>query len=230
MMLGQHIINAILRPPLGWFLPYDVEGQQNLPLQGPVLVMMNHINFLDVIMPAMFLPRDVVMLSKIENFRAPFLGFLVRAYGSLPLRRGEADREAMRLSLDTLKKGQVLVIAPEGTRSGHGRLQPGHDGLAFVGTQANVPVVPIAMYGHERFWPNIKRLRRTPLHVRVGPAFRFVVQGRPRRGDLHAMTEEAMSRLAALMPPENRGAYPLAAAPGYRYTETCRPAPAREVV
>ena len=63
MMLGQHIINAILRPLCALLVPYDVEAQQNLPGQGPVLVMINHINLLDVVMPGMFLPRDVVMLS-----------------------------------------------------------------------------------------------------------------------------------------------------------------------
>jgi len=207
VILGQRIINAILRPLMALVLPYDVQGCENLPARGPAVVMMNHVNLLDVVMPGMFLPRDVVMLSKIENFQAPVLGLFVRAYGALPLRRGEADIEAVRLSLETLKRGQVLVIAPEGTRSGDGRLQPGRDGLAFVAALANVPVVPMAMYGHENWLSNLKRLRRTPLHVRVGQPFRFRVNGRRRRDELKAMTREAMYRLAALLPPEQRGDY-----------------------
>lgn len=228
MILGQRIINAMLRPLVALFLPYDVEGQKNLPAEGPVIVMMNHINFVDVIMPAMFLPRDVVMLSKIENFRTPVFGLFVRAYGSLAVRRGELDLQAMRLSLQALKKGQVLVIAPEGTRSGHGRLQGGHDGLAFVAAQAGVPVVPFVMYGHESFWHRLTRLRRTRLHIRVGEPFRFVTGGRPRRDELHGMTDEAMYRLAALLPPEFRGVYANSSQATSRYTEPYRPVQLRE--
>lgn len=207
MMLGQRIINAILRPLFALFLPYDVEGQDNLPAEGPVIVMINHINLLDVVIPGMFLPRDVVMLSKVEVFDTPVLGLFARAYGALPLRRGEADVGAIRLALSVLKKGQVLVIAPEGTRSESGKLQPGRDGLAFVATRANVPVVPMVMYGHEGFAKRLARLRRTPLHIRVGEPFRFELQGRQRRVELRAMTEQAMYRLAQLLPPEYRGIY-----------------------
>ncbi len=227
-MLGQRIINAILRPLFALFLPYDVEGRENLPAEGPVLVMINHINLLDVVMPGMFLPRDVVMLSKIENFRAPVLGLLTRAYGALPLHRGEADLEAMRLSLETLKKGKVLVIAPEGTRSKDAKLQPGHDGLAFVASQASVPVVPFAMYGHEHWIQNLKRLGPTRLHIRVGEPFHFVVSGRRRRAELTAMTQEAMYRMAAILPAEYRGVYADMGRATSRYVEPWRPSPSEQ--
>ncbi len=207
MILGQWIISAIVRPLVALALPYDVEGQRNLPRHGPVVVVMNHINLLDVVLPGLFLPRQVIMLSKIENFRAPVLGLFVRAYGSLPLHRGEVDLQAIRLSLGALKKGQVLVIAPEGTRSGHGRLQRALEGFAFVAAQANVPVVPFVQYGHENFLDNLKHLRRTRLHIRVGEPFRFRLSGRRQRSELRAMTDEAMYRLAALLPPEYRGVY-----------------------
>ena len=223
MMLGQRFIKAVLRPLMALFLPYDVQGRENLPREGPVVVLMNHINLLDVVTPGLFLPRDVVMLSKIENFRAPLLGFFVRMYGCLPVRRGEVDLQAMRLSLHALQKGRVLVIAPEGTRSGHGRLQAGHEGMAFVAAQADVPVVPFVTYGHERFKENLKRLRRTPMHVRIGEPFRFVLTGRRGRGELRGMTDEAMCRLAALLPPEYRGAYADAARATTCHTEPCRP-------
>ncbi len=228
MMLGQRFITAVLRPLMALLLPYDVQGQENLPRHGPVAVLMNHINLLDVVTPGLFLPRDVVMLSKIENLRAPVLGLFVRMYGCLPVRRGEVDLQAMRLSLQALKKGQVLVIAPEGTRSGHGRLQTGHEGMAFVAAQANVPVVPFVTYGHERFWHNLAHLRRTPMHIRIGEPFRFALTGRRQRDELRGMTDEAMFRLAALLPPEYRGAYADAGCSLGRYTEPYQPSAAGE--
>ena len=228
MILGQRIINAILRPLIALFLPYDVEGIENLPAEGPVLVLMNHVNLVDVVLPGMFLPRDVVMLAKVDLFRAPVLGLFVRAYGALPVRRGEADLQAMRLSLQVLQKGQVLVIAPEGTRSGHGRLQPGREGGALVAALADAPVVPWVQYGHEHYLSGLKRLRRTRLHVRVGEPFRFLLTGHRRREELRAMTEEAMYRLAALLPPEYRGVYAGVEGYTFRYTEPCRPTPVPE--
>ncbi len=224
MLIGQRIINCLLWAPVALLLPWDVHGIENLPREGPVLVLMNHINFLDVIMPAFFLPRDVVMLSKIENFHLPLLGFFVWAYGSLSVRRGQLDLQAMRGSLAVLKQGQVLCIAPEGTRSGHGRLQPGHEGAAFVAAQADVPVVPIVGYGHEQFIRNIKRLRPTRWHIRVGEPFRFVQRGGRLRDDLRPMTDEAMRRMAALLPPEYRGAFADRGQEAYEYTEPWRPA------
>lgn len=226
MMVGQRIINALLRPLVALLLPYDVQGTENLPASGPVLVMLNHTNLVDVILPAMFLPRDVVMLSKIENFRVPVLGLFVRAYGAIPLRRGQADLQAVRLSLKALKEGRVLAIAPEGTRSGHGRLQRGHEGLAFVAAQSGVPIVPFAIYGHADCFANLKRLRRTRLHIRVGEPFYLLSQGRPRREELRAMTDEAMYRLAAALPPEYRGEYAAGERASFRYTARCQPAPA----
>ena len=219
MILGQRIINAILRPLIALFLPYRVEGVENLPSEGPVLVLMNHVNLVDVVLPGMFLPRDVVMLAKVDLFRAPVLGLFVRAYGAVPVRRGEADLQAMRLSLEVLRRGQVLVIAPEGTRSEHGRLQRGREGAALVAALTEVPVVPFVQYGHENYLARLKGLRKTPLYVRVGKPFRFLLRGHRRRDELRAMTDEAMYRLAELLPPEYRGVYGDVEAYTYRYTE-----------
>ena len=221
---GQWLITAVLKPLFGLLLPYDVEGQENLPPEGPAIVLMNHVNFLDVVAPGTFLRRQVVMLSKVENFSLPVLGPFVRAYGSLPIHRGEVDLTAVRLSLRALERGQVLVVAPEGTRSGDGRLQPGHDGLAFLATRAGVPVVPFVSYGHEHYMSTFKRLRRPRLHIRVGKPFRFVARGHLRRSDLRPMTDEAMYRLAALLPPEYRGAYADLSRATSRYTEPYEPA------
>ena len=103
------------------------------------------------------------------------------------------------------------MIAPEGKRSGHGRLQEARDGLAYIALRTGAPVVPVAVSGTERFWANLLRLRKTNARIEIGEMFRLEPPDgqatRPRREDLQAMTREAMYRLARLLPERNRGAY-----------------------
>jgi 1-acyl-sn-glycerol-3-phosphate acyltransferase len=144
----------------------------------------------------------------VENFWHPILGILVRLYGAFPIRRGEVDRRAIQCSLEVLGNSEVLLMAPEGTRSGHGRLQKGHDGMTFLALRADAPILPMAIMGGERFWTNLPKLHRTPIKIIIGQAFRFSPgPERIRRAAMSKMTEEAMYQLAALLPPERRGVY-----------------------
>jgi len=154
------------------------------------------------------LPREVVAMSKIESFRDPILGIIVRLYGAFPVRRGEMDLRALRQALEVLRNGEVLLMAPEGTRSKESRLQPGHDGMTFIALRANAPVLPMAIAGVKDFSSNLKRLRRTDVKIVIGKPFRFQSSGKKARRDvLHQMTEESMYQLAAILPPEYRGVY-----------------------
>jgi 1-acyl-sn-glycerol-3-phosphate acyltransferase len=169
---------------------------------------MTHTNFLDPALAGAVMPREVVIMSKVENFYHPFLGIIVRLYGAFPVRRGEVDRQAIRRSLEVLAGGQTLLMAPEGTRSGDGRLQKGHDGMTFIALRANAPILPMAIVGGERFWANLSRLRRTPVKIIIGKVFRFSsAQKRVGREIMGKMTEEGMYQLASLLPPERRGVY-----------------------
>jgi len=124
------------------------------------------------------------------------------------VRRGEVDRQAIRRSLEVLANGQALLMAPEGTRSGDGRLQKGHDGMTFIALRANAPILPMAIVGGEHFWANVSRLRRTSIKVVIGQVFRFSSgQERFGRTVMGKMTEEGMYQLASLLPPERRGVY-----------------------
>jgi 1-acyl-sn-glycerol-3-phosphate acyltransferase len=187
----------------------DVTGLENLPSTGPVILLTNHVNFTDVGMLMILMPRRPVGLAKEELVRNPLLGPIVRTLGVIPVRRGEVDRDALRQSSELLAAGRrVLMIAPEGHRSGHGRLQEAHDGVTFVAIRSGAMLVPIATHGNERFWRNVFTLRKTRAHIVIGRGFRFRVSGgRPDRLALHAMTIEAMYRLAALLPAEYRGVY-----------------------
>lgn len=207
-MSARRLLNVFLRILFKILLKVESTGLENMPRQGPLILMINHINFIDPVLTGAIMPREVVMFSKIENYSLPILGFFIRLYGVVPVRRGEVDRRAIRQAIETLLRGEVFLIAPEGTRSHHGRLQPARDGMSYIASQTRAPILPVAIWGQERFFHNIKRLRRTEVHVRIGKPFRFALgEGEVHRDDLRAMTREAMYRLATLLPPEYRGAY-----------------------
>ena len=207
-MWTRRFCNSGLRLLFRVLLKLEIVGLENVPSDGPLILMISHTNFLDPLLAGAWMPREVVMMSKVENFSYPIVGIVLRLYGAFPVRRGEVDRQAIRDSLEVLDNGEVLLMAPEGTRSGHGRLQKGHDGMTFIALRADAPILPMAVIGGERFWTNLRKLRRTPVKVVMGKVFRFSPEReRIRRATMSKMTEEAMYQLASLLPPECRGVY-----------------------
>jgi 1-acyl-sn-glycerol-3-phosphate acyltransferase len=207
-MWTRRFCNSALRFLFKILLKLEVIGLENVPPEGPLILMITHTNFLDPLLAGAFMPREVVMMSKVENFWHPIMGILVRLYGAFPVHRGEVDRRAIHRSLEVLDSGEVLLMAPEGTRSGHGRLQKGHDGMTFIALRADAPILPMAIIGGEHFWANLPKLRRTPVKIVIGQVFRFSPgPGRVRRAAMRKMTQEAMYQLASLLPPERRGVY-----------------------
>jgi 1-acyl-sn-glycerol-3-phosphate acyltransferase len=139
-----------LQPLVAAITRLRVVGKENIPKTGPVVLAMNHFSWID---PPCFggaCPRTVRFLAKVEAHRAPGLGQLIRAFGTLAVRRGESDREAVRLMREVLRNGEVLGMFVEGTRQRSG--VPGEvlPGAAMAAIQADAPVVCGAIYGsHE---------------------------------------------------------------------------------
>jgi 1-acyl-sn-glycerol-3-phosphate acyltransferase len=202
-------------------LRHQIVGLENVPQDGPLLIIVNHINFLDAVFAAVMLPRDMYLMTKVETFKVPVFNWLIWRYGVFPVRRGEVDRRALRRAIGVLRIGRVLLIAPEGTRSGDGLMQQGRNGIAYVGTRADVPVLPVAVWGVEDFWRRLPRLRKTEVTMRVGKPFAFKMgKGQPRRLELTGMTREAMYRLAELLPPRYRGYYGGERPSSWEFTES----------
>ncbi len=207
-MWTRHLCDSVVRGLAKILLKLEVVGLENVPPEGPLILAMTHTNFLDPGLASAVMPREMVIMSKVENFRHPLFGIVARLYGAFPVRRGEVDRQAIRRSLEVLAGGQALLMAPEGTRSGDGRLQKGHDGMTFIALRADAPVLLMAIIGGEHFWTNLSRLRRTSIKVVIGQVFRFSAgQKRFGRTVMGKMTEEGMYQLASLLPPERRGIY-----------------------
>jgi 1-acyl-sn-glycerol-3-phosphate acyltransferase len=207
-MFTRRFLNFLLRIAFKLLLNLELVGLENVLSEGPLILMINHTSFLDPMVAGGMMPREVVAMSKVENFQDPILGIIVRLYGAFPVRRGEVDLQATRRALEVLRNGEVLLMAPEGTRSKECRLQPGHDGMTFIAHRANAPVLPMAITGVKDFSSSLKRLHCTDVKIVIGKPFRFRPDKKKVRRDvLHQMTEEAMYQLAAVLPPEYRGVY-----------------------
>jgi len=136
--------------------------------------------------------------------------WFVRQLDALWIDRYNADFSALRQALNRLKKGGVLVLAPEGTRSPNAALQKAWPGTSYLAAKAGAPIVPVAAVGCEdaKFFPNLKRLRRTQVTVWAGEPFKLPpVPVQNREAVLEQYTDEIMCRIAALLPPSYRGYY-----------------------
>jgi len=182
-----------------------VSGQENAPLEGPVLFVTNHLHHLDAPIVGASLPRMGYVLAA-EKYQGHIFGPILRIGGAIFINRGEADRRALRQALNALEDGYSLSVAVEGTRSRSGTLAEGKSGAAYFATRTGVPIVPVVVWGTEKIIPSWLRLRRAEVFVRFGEPF-HLPEGRARSADLDTYTEQIMLRLAALLPPKYRGVY-----------------------
>ncbi len=211
-MLARRLLTVWMRTML-WFL-CRVDGAElaRIPERGPLIMVANHVNFLEVpVLYTRLTSRPMAAWVKSDNWRNPVLGRFFDTLGgpnTIQLRRGEADVDALRKALDRLEKGVILGVAPEGTRSGDGRLQQAHPGVVVLALRSGAPILPVVYYGGERFWQNLPRLRRTDFHIRVGERFYLKAGGqRVTREMRQKMVHEIMWQLAALLPAAYRGVY-----------------------
>ncbi len=209
----NRLANMVIRALLRCLCRVDDAQLASVPARGPLILVTNHVNFLEVPLLATHLqPRPVTGFAKVETWESPLLAPLANLWDAIPLHRGEADVGAFRQALAALRASRIVVVAPEGTRSGDGRLQRGHPGVVFLALHSGAPILPLAHYGGERFWSNLRKLRRTAFHIRVGEAFRLEPgHGPVTQGVRRQMVDEIMACIAALLPPPYRGVY--AAAP-----------------
>lgn len=186
----------------------QVVGAEHFPQQGPYLLATNHISAFDI--PVLFIvcPHNIHAFAADKHKRNPFFAPILAVTRVVWVRRGEVDREALREAFEVLERGEVLGVAPEGTRArGPYALQAGKTGVTYLATRANVPIIPVGVTGTEKLKDNLRRLRRTTVRVVVGEPMRLPENARARGPLLEAYTDDLMRRIAALLPVEYRGVY-----------------------
>ena len=189
----------------------EVFGKENLPASGAYIAAANHLGVLDSLLVYYLLERqDIILIIAEKHTKYAFTRWLVRSLDAIYIDRFNADMAVMREVLRRLRKGGVLVIAPEGTRSQTGALLEGRQGASFLAAKTGVPIIPVGATGTQDrlLLANLKRLRRTPVTVCIGESFQLPpLSKQDRDAALLADTTEIMCRIAVLLPPEYRGFY-----------------------
>ena len=187
----------------------DKQELVKVPANGPLIIYANHTGQVEIpIVFTQLLPRPVTGLAKIESWDNWFFNWIFTMFNAIPIRRGEADMEAMHRMLGALDKKYIVGLAPEGTRNKTGVLRRALPGVVILALKSEAPLLPIVHWGGENFLRNLKRLKRTDFHIRCGRKFYLDTQReRVTKEVRQHMVDEMMYQLAMLLPPEYRGAY-----------------------
>ncbi len=207
--MREAFVNIIIKFLLWVLCKIDYGTLSQIPKDGPLILFGNHINFLDAPLVFSYLwPRKFVSLVKKETFDSPFLRFLFNTWHGIPVNRGTADFTALKTALKALEDKKILVLAPEGTRTNDGKLIKGNPGILAIAQKSNAPIIPVGLYGTEKFHENFRKLKRTKVFFRVGTPFSLALDSKfPDQQTRSLATDEVMFQLAKLLPEQNRGYY-----------------------
>jgi len=210
-------LHAVVPPVLRAIWRPVVEGADNIPMTGPVLLASNHLAFVDSVAIPAVVPRKVVFLAKAEYFTGTGVkGRLMRAWfeatGMVPVDRSDTRSaiDSLDIALEVLGKGEAFGLYPEGTRSRDGRLYRGRTGVAQLALVSGAPIVPVGLIGTERLQPVGSRLPRLakvtirfgePIHV--AGRYEGVPPGRARR----EITDKVMTEIQRLSGQQTAGVY-----------------------
>ncbi len=188
---------------------FHLRGVENVPKQGALLIVSNHVGTADPPLIGAWTPRSVWFMAKAELFRGFFMNWLVRSYHAFPVIRHSPDRKALRRAFDLLRQGEAVVLFPEGHRSEDARLHRAEPGAGFVARRSGAPILALGIWGTEKVLGRGHRFpRRAPVWIQFGRPFQLP----QRQPDGSAMDHQQsadylMMKIAELLPLEYQGEY-----------------------
>lgn len=214
MGLGYRLIRFAARLVFALQMRLEVSGIERLPKTGAILLVSNHLGLTDQFAIGICLPHEVRILAKAELFQWPIVGWLARRGKAVPIRRGTADREAMRVMCHLLRGGAWVLVFPEGTYASPSKsvgMLPVKTGAAWLAWHTGATVVPVAITGTETIWSPGRgwRLWHRP-RVRVvfgAPYTPEWPEREPLKTAWRRVADEMAMRIAALLPESYRGVY-----------------------
>lgn len=194
------ILTFLLARAFSLIMKFNVEGLENLPLDGPVIIAANHVTNFDVFPMQFSLPRPIFFMGKAELFSNPVMDYALRNLGAFPVYRGEKDQWALEHARSVLDHGSVLGMFPEGTRTKSRGLGVAKTGTARLAIDKGCPIVPMLIVGSDRFLKSFPR--RTSVSLNLLPS----ILPYPDESPL-TLTDRLMFTMAAALPVSMRGVY-----------------------
>jgi 1-acyl-sn-glycerol-3-phosphate acyltransferase len=206
----RRTLRALIRAAFSVISDFKVSGAENLPKEGPLLVIGNHFSFIDPVALIGTLPYPLEFVGGTQMPNAPgMVSWLARLYGVLPVRRGSLSRDTLLASRKVLNNKGVLGIFPE-AGSWAAVLRPARPGSAYLATCTQAQILPVGLDGLTNLFPSLRRGKRGKITFNIGKPFGpyFVSErGETDRQRLDELGHEFMRRIADLIPPERRGHY-----------------------
>jgi len=207
----KYIIRGLIRFLFNLIARVEVRGYENLPKDSSFVIATNHLGFVDVPIAFYALDRwDMFVLIAEKWGKIDLVRWVGKYFNFIFIDRFNPDIKALRKVISLMESNNILVIAPEGTRSRTGALIEAKPGVSYLATKLNRPIVPVAITGTEdkNLFGNLKRLRRSRITLTAGEAFSLPPLPRENRDEvLKRDTDEIMCHIAALLPETYRGVY-----------------------
>jgi 1-acyl-sn-glycerol-3-phosphate acyltransferase len=206
----RRVLQFLARLALRGLTDLEIDGEENFPKSGPLIMVANHFSFID---PVAFVsvspwPLDFIGGAVIPH-APPVVRFIPRLWGYLPVYRGTGSTYALKEARNLLDKGGILGIFPEGG-SWAQTLRPARPGAALLAAQTGAPILPVGLTGLTRVFPSLRNLKRAKVKFKIGKLFGpFKISGSRfnQRKQLNEIGQEIMKKIAALIPAEDGGLY-----------------------
>jgi 1-acyl-sn-glycerol-3-phosphate acyltransferase len=209
--ISRPFLKGIFRSIFHILSRVTITGKENIPYGRPYIVAMNHVSIYDPPLAGAFWPEQLEIIGASDVFDKPGQGPILRAYGVIPVHRGDYDRVLFTKIISVIKAGFPLLIAPEGGRSHVPGLKRAMPGISYIVEQTHVPVLPLGIIGTtEDFWQRAKRGERPPLSLRIGKSIALpdiAAKSMERHEARQQNADLVMRTIAGLLPEEYRGVY-----------------------
>lgn len=209
--LSRPVLKAVIRGIFHVLGRVKITGKENIPYGTPYVAAMNHVSIFDPPFVGAFWPENMEIIGASDVFEKPGQGQLLRAYGVIPVHRGDYDRSLFAKIVSVIEAGYPLLIAPEGGRSHVTAMRRAKPGIAYIVEKTRVPVLPVGIVGTtEDYFKRAMRREKPPLEMRIGKPIilpEITVKGKDKHEARQENSDLVMHHLAGLLPEEYRGVY-----------------------